>query len=156
MGRLRNYVVMPFGVAEEDGYSTLNLTSYEQSSSLMSLDESAVRQWVGGAGLEVVSTIRVPTIRLDTFLDRFGIAHVDYLKVDAQGGDLAVLRSAGSRLADVDRVEREVATVENRPYVGSPDRAEVVDYLTATGFELVSTASQSFGQEENLSFARRA
>jgi len=49
-------------------------------------------------------------MRLDTFLNGAGIRRVHYLKIDAQGADFAVIRSAGERLRDIDRISLEVQT----------------------------------------------
>jgi hypothetical protein len=42
-----------------------------------------------------------PAWRLDSFLKRHKIQHVDFLKIAARGADFAVLRSAGDRLLDI-------------------------------------------------------
>src|SRR5438445_3607966 len=46
MGRLRNYVVLPIAIAERDGSAELRLTAYEQSSSLLPVDEVGIKSWV--------------------------------------------------------------------------------------------------------------
>jgi len=94
-------------------------------------------------------------MRLDTFLDGAGIGRVHYLKVDAQGSDLAVIRSACERLKDIDRISLEVQTTPFELYRGASRKDDVLAFLGGAGFELVEVEAQSFDQEENLTFVRR-
>jgi len=156
MGCLPNYVVLPMAVAERDGSSPFYLNRYAEASSLLPFDPEGLRQWEGGDEFQLEATLTVPTIRLDTFLNQAGISKVNYLKIDAQGADLAVIRSAGERLRDIDRISLEVQITEVPLYRNSPGKEEVVQFMTGAGFDLVSTEKQSHGQEENLTFSRRA
>jgi FkbM family methyltransferase len=152
MGRAPNYFVVPMAVAEKDGTADFHMNALDVASSLLPLNESATRAWIGGEGLRVVSVVTVPTVRLDTFMDRVGINKVDFLKIDAQGADLFVLRSAGSRLEDIRRITLEADVTQARLYQGSAGRNEIVAYLQERGFSLAAVEAQSCGQEENLTF----
>lgn len=154
IGRAPNFVVLPMAVAETDGSADFHINAFDAASSLLPMDENSRRSWTGGEQLESQKTVTVPTLRLDTFFDLVGIAHVDLLKIDAQGADLAVLRSAGPRLRDVAKISLEVDIAPRRLYVGSASRAEVVAFLTAAGFAMVAEETQSQGQEQNLTFTR--
>jgi hypothetical protein len=103
----------------------------------------------------MVDQVPVPTMRLDTFLSAAGVARVDFLKVDAQGTDLQVVRSLGARIRDVQRIQVEAAKPGHRQYAGAADRNEILAFLTANGFRLVLEEEQSHGQEVNLTFVRR-
>lgn len=155
MGRLRNFVMLPFAVSTSDGTAEFKLSAFDASSSLLEMHSDVLAKWIGGPGqLDVVDRFQVPTIRLDTFMNRMGIAHVEFLKVDAQGADLDVVRSAGDRLADIDRIKLEVTKGEQL-YEGAATTEEVVAFMTEHGFHLVDRVEQTHGQEENLTFARR-
>lgn len=154
IGRAPNFIVLPVAVAETNGSADFHITAFDASSSLLSIDEEARRSWTGGDQLQTLETIRVPTLRLDTFLEIVGITHVDFLKIDAQGADLAVLRSAGSRLRDIAKITLEVDITPRRVYVGSPSREEVVAFLESAGFTLADEEIQCYGQEQNLTFNR--
>jgi len=65
---------------------------------MLPFDPDGLRDWIGGDELIQYEKISVQVVRLDTFLAEAGIEHVDYLKIDAQGADLSVIRSAGDRL----------------------------------------------------------
>jgi FkbM family methyltransferase len=152
IGRSANYFVIPVAIAERNDSATFHLNEFDMASSLLPLNEDAVRSWVGVEDHKVESVITVPTMRLDSLMELVGITKVDFLKIDAQGSDLAVLKSAGSRLRDVCKIELEVAIAETPLYVGAPTKGEVVQFLESAGFRLEKTESQTHGQEENLGF----
>jgi len=155
MGRVANFIVMPFAIAEVEGNQDFYINQYSAASSLLPMDPDALAQWKEGDLLSTVTKRLVPTIRLDTFLNRCGISEVDFLKIDAQGADLAVLRSAGNRLTDVKRILIEVPTVRNPLYQGGASKQDVLDYLTAHDFTCIATESQANDQEENMLFVRK-
>jgi FkbM family methyltransferase len=155
MGILRNFVVFPMAVAEEDSRSPFYVNSHEAASSLLPLDPDGVSRWIGGEVLREEHTIVVPTIRLDTFMNQAGISRVAYLKVDAQGADLAVVRSAGERLKNIDKITLEVFVTPRPVYSGAPRKEEVMRYMAKHDFLLASSETQTHGQEENLTFVRR-
>jgi FkbM family methyltransferase len=156
MGVLANYVVLPVAVAEQNGSAPFHLNRYQAASSLLPFVPEGLARWIGGGDLAVTATVTVPTMRLDTFLDGAGIRRVDYLQIDAQGADLAVIRSAGERLKDIGRISLEVQTTPFELYRGASHKDDVMRFLTAAGFRLVETEAQSFDQEEILTFVRTA
>jgi len=150
-----NFLVFPMAVAEQDGTATFYVNEFEMAGSLLPLNEDAVRTWVGVENHKVERTVTVPTIRLDTFMDLVGLQRIDFLKVDTQGTDLAVVRSAGRRLRDIVRIALEVAIAPVPLYKGAPSKGDVLSFFKEAGFALVRTESQTHGQEENLTFVSR-
>jgi FkbM family methyltransferase len=155
-GMLPNFFVVPLAVSETDGSADLNINSSAASNSLLPLDDQAVRKWAGATGLRTLEKVTVGTIRLDTFLRLSGIETVDYLKIDAQGLDLAVVKSAGDRLKDIHRICLECDVTPNPLYRGTPTKNETAQFLKSQGFALIDVLKQSDGQEENLTFENSA
>lgn len=155
MGHLANFIVLPVAVAEEDGSAEFYLNSFDAASSILPMNPAGRARWLGGEELTEVSRCRVPTMRLDTFLNAAGIRDVEFLKIDAQGADLAVIRSAGERLRDIRKVSLEVQINSIPLYQGASEKLAVIRYMEEAGFQLVSTERQSFDQEENLTFERQ-
>lgn len=155
VGSAPNFLVFPMAVAEQDGTATFYVNEFEMAGSLLPLNEDAVRTWVGVENHKVERTVTVPTIRLDTFMDLVGLQRIDFLKVDTQGTDLAVVRSAGRRLRDIVRIALEVAIAPVPLYKGAPSKGDVLSFFKEAGFALVRTESQTHGQEENLTFVSR-
>jgi len=149
---LTNFIVLPFAVAEIDGFVDFYLNANDSASSLLPFIPEGLRQWAGGESLRVESKVRVPSTRLDTFMNRKGISKIEYLKVDAQGADLAVIRSAGERIRDIKKISLEVAIAPMSLYEGACRRSEILSYLGCFGFTLSESETQSYHQEENLTF----
>jgi FkbM family methyltransferase len=149
-----NYVHHAMAVSDRDGMAPFRLNSFRAASSLLPLDEEARSVWIDGDLLVEEGEIVVPTIRLDTFMAVAGITEVEFLKIDAQGGDFGVIASAGERLADIRRIQLEVAITPRQLYVGAADKAKITSFLAARGFALAATELQSQGQEENLTFVQ--
>lgn len=154
MGQLPNFVVLPLAIAEQDGSAEFYVNAFNAASSLLPFVPEGLDRWIGKEQLRIERTISVPTIRLDTFMDRAGIQRVEFLKIDAQGADLAVVKSCGKRLRDIDRIQLEVQITPVPLYRNAAPRHEVVQYLESAGFELQSSEVQSQGQEENLVFVQ--
>lgn len=154
MGRLANYIVLPVAIAEHDGSAAFYLNTFDAASSLLPFVPEGLEQWIGGDVLNVDAAVQVPTMRLDTFINQAAIGRVAYLKVDAQGTDLAVVRSAGERLRDIERISLEVQTTTVPLYRNASSREEILQFLTNAGFVLADIETQSHGQEENLTFRR--
>jgi len=155
-GMLPNFFVVPLAITETDGSSELNINSYAHASSLLPLDEQGVRHWAGAQDLRTVEKVTVGTIRLDTFLNLAGIRSVDYLKIDAQGLDLEVVRSAGNRLKDIHRICLECDVTPHPLYRGASTKSETVEFLESREFVLIDILPQSDGQEENLTFENKS
>ena len=85
-----------------------------------------------------VEVIQVPVIRLEDVMAKIP-AHlpIEYVKVDVQGLDLQVIKSAGEALRRVGRVRAEV--INEKSYVGIGDEKpatedELVAYMDSMGF----------------------
>lgn len=154
--RLPNLHLIPMAVGESDGFRSFHFNSETATSSLYPFEEKRLAAWIGGESLRTESTRLVPCIRLDTFMRRLGIEAVEFLKIDAQGADLEIARSAGSRLESVRRVKLEVAVTDSQLYRGAASKSTVRKFMESHGFVLVAEEPQTFGQEENLTFERSA
>ena len=150
--RLPNFQVLPIAIGEQTGLATFHLNAFAAASSMLPMDESARKEWIGGEVLAQDSQITVPVMRLDAVMNWLGIKRVDFLKIDAQGGDFAVVKSLGERLRDVRKIKLEVTTKPQQLYVGAATKSEIVAFLCEHGFVLISEQSQTHGQEENLVF----
>lgn len=108
MGKLANFIVLPMAVAQEDGVAEFFVNDADFTSSLLPFSDSGLEAWKDFEGLKLKSKMTVPTIRLDTFMSYMKIDSVDFLKVDAQGADFDVIRSAGTDLERIEEVTLEV------------------------------------------------
>lgn len=81
-------------------------------------------------------TISVPTLTLDTWAQQQGIKHIDFLWLDMQGNELAVMQTAPEILATVRVIFTEVEFVH--AYEQSPLYPEVEQWLNTQGFKAVA------------------
>lgn len=125
---LGNVIVRPEAVSDEAGTATLHLTD---------------PYWGGqntiGApiyeGVDVVSSVGVPTARLDDVLNEIGLDTIDCLKIDVEGAEAMVLRGAARTLTG----SRPIVLIElldaSLSKQGS-SAAEVIGLLQSYGYEL--------------------
>lgn len=87
--------------------------------------------WCDTVGVNTRTVWTVPLAQLLTWVGR----DVDFLKVDAQGMDLAIVRSGGSMLRRLRRVQLEVVSDDCRPvYEAQPTCSAVVEEMARLGF----------------------
>jgi 2-O-methyltransferase len=80
-------------------------------------------------------SIMVPTITLDDWAQQQQVDHLDFLWLDLQGHELAVLSASPIMLATLCVIYTEVAFIE--AYEGQPKFPEVTSWMAAQGFTLV-------------------
>ena len=153
-GLLGTYIVIPMAVTERDGFVTLHINNQSETSSTLPLNEEGLKRWRSKKPIREESEIICPTIRLDTFMHLMDISSIEFLKIDAQGADLSVVRSAGERLKDIKEILLEVQVSDIPVYQGASTKDSVLEFMRDNGFALVDKTSQSFGQEEDLRFKR--
>jgi len=142
-------------VREVTGFTPFYIPAYEQASSALPFDHEGIKKWVGGEEFYNIQCVHVPCIRLDTFITLYGLKEIDFLKIDAQGSDLEVVKSLGRLITIVKRIQLEVTVTPFELYQGASKKGEITGYLDQCGFKLVETHKQSFDQEENLIFERQ-
>jgi FkbM family methyltransferase len=145
-----NLYVFCCTIGEIDETSSFYLNNDDQTSSLP--PATCVEGWEPKRSLETEKVIDVVVKRLDTFINEQHLTEVDFLKIDAKGCDLQVLKSAGSLLSSIRRIQLEVKT--QSLYQGTSSKAEILDYLSERGFYLTRSRSQTDGLEEVLDFIR--
>lgn len=84
---------------------------------------------------EVVKVVEIQVEPLDDLLAQWGVDDVDFIKLDTQGSELAILRGGTSTLQGAFGVEVEVEFVEL--YSGQPLFADVDIFMRQQGFELI-------------------
>lgn len=85
---------------------------------------------------------QVPAVRLDAFCRAQGVRHIDFLKIDTEGHDLAVLRGCGHMLGEIDFIQCEASA--NRYNRFHNAYADIFAYLSDAGFHLFQITGQSW------------
>ena len=99
-----------------------------------------------------VRDIEVPSITLDAYCARRGIEHIDVLKMDVQGGELAALRGAKRLLAErrIAAIFTEVFFVPH--YAGAPLFHAIWSHLEIFGYTLFTLFPTREGRNGQLRF----
>lgn len=85
--------------------------------------------------------VKVEAIRLDDFMRGQGIAHIDILWMDIQGGELSALKSLG---AEIERVKVIYSEVEFKEiYENQPLFKDINAYLTQYNFAFIGFTGKS-------------
>jgi len=113
-----------------------------KSSSLLPPDKTLdTYKW-----LEFKNKIKVPTIKLDTFLSREKIDQIDFAHMDVQGAELMVLRGAGNKINAIKNIWLEVEAIPL--YKGQPVKKDVETFLSNLGYvKLVDTVDKVAGDQ---------
>ena len=126
--------ILPFACASTSGTATFNITRNTQCSSLLS--PSALGSHFYGDSYDIVDRIEVRKITLDDWARENDITQIDFLKVDAQGHDLEVLRGAQTLLTNraVKAINVEAMFVPE--YEGCATFGQIDAFLSAQGYSL--------------------
>jgi len=81
-------------------------------------------------------TIEVPTITLDTWAAQQQINRLDFLWLDAQGHELAILKGGKKMLATVTALLVELHFIQ--AYENQPLADEIIDWLETQGFTMIA------------------
>lgn len=108
---------------------------------------------------QILAVERIQTQRLDNFMLKNNIDHIDYLKIDTQGHDLNVIKSLGKMISNVNIIELEVQI--KSLYKNSTTKEEIINYMNMNNFTLISDQSNGLGLDDyerkltfkNLNFA---
>lgn len=125
---------VPVALGARTGLGTLYLTVDRKGCSLYPPSPELIARHPGLADCALESTEMIEVSSLDDWRAGAGIARVDAMKIDAQGGELDVLRGGASTLEGVRVLEVEVEF--NELYEGVPVFSEVDLFLRRHGFVL--------------------
>jgi FkbM family methyltransferase len=126
-GALERYLPHALG---DGGAHTLHVCAAPGMTSLLEPDPATLELFsVLKAAGEVRERVPVQTRRLDDIAE---IEHLDFLKIDIQGGELSVLRNGAAKLAEAVMIQTEVSFVTL--YRGQPPFGEIDAELRRQGF----------------------
>jgi FkbM family methyltransferase len=142
---LPNYRLVEAAVDETPGERSFNTAGMGCGSLL----DFAEQGWLD-VGVDERLSVRV--VRLDDVLKALGVDRVDFLRCDAQGTDLRVLRSLG----DIPVCEGVIEVpARSKLYEDGYSRREAFRYLADHGFGPLSIeANDAGGYEQNVVFCR--
>lgn len=136
----RSVKIFPYGICESKGERIINISKSDDSSSFLEIGKNQIENF---PGTEASSTASVKTAPITNFLSPKDIISPAILKIDVQGYELVVLRSAEPILMKFDYVYCECSFVEL--YLGQPLCSEVIEFLAEFGFKLSGVFNTVYG-----------
>ena len=124
----------PVALAEKKGKRQLFLTPFSGASSLYRLNTDRLDDFANSEAHKVAGSSLIDVDTLDNCLAGHSGIKPDFIKVDAEGGDLDVLKGGRGSLAGVKGIKIEVSFLER--YVGAPLFGEADSFLKEQGFDL--------------------
>lgn len=125
---------VPAAVGGSDGVATLKIPGSGEGASLLAHNPEMISRFGHVALHRTLREVPVETLTLDRACERFDLAAPDYLKIDVEGAELAILQSAPKSLALCSAVKVEVAFLEQR--LQQPLMHEVMGFMLGAGFIL--------------------
>ncbi len=122
----------PLACGSSCGSADFHVTDNHWCSSL--LKPSALGKTYYGQWYQTREVVKVPVVTLDAWAHEHGIAHADFIKVDAQGFDLEVLKGASNLLQTASAVNCECQFAPE--YEGCATFSQIDQFLTSRGFML--------------------
>lgn len=135
--------IVPHAFAEKDGTASLYITKARGWCSLLKPDEAAIKRVVtplcwNTRPFEVIGTETINVTTIDTLKSK--LPTIDFLQIDVQGAELAVLQGAKNTLSGVAALELEVRM---KPIYENEKTYEVInEYLESQGFTLFQMTKQ--------------
>jgi FkbM family methyltransferase len=129
-----NYMLLNTALSEAPGERTLYVTRSGGASSVYQPNMTLLRRFPHSDRYEVEKQTSLEADSLDNVLRKESVPSVDFIKIDTQGHELAILSGARSVLNTVLGLELEVEFLEL--YCGQPLFADVDAYARRHGFEL--------------------
>jgi FkbM family methyltransferase len=127
-------------IAAASGPATMNVSRWDSSSSLLPITAA---QSTNYPFTQKASTEQVETATLDSCLDAGQITGVALLKLDVQGSELAALHGCATLFDRFRYAYVEASFIEL--YEGQALATDVIRFMLANGFDLISVANPSRG-----------
>jgi FkbM family methyltransferase len=86
------------------------------------------------------------SVRLDKFLENKEIKTPVFMKIDVQGAELDVLKSAGEYLKKIDAIMLEISIADL--YEDTPTFDDIYQYLIKNGFKFVDVPEKSLSEKD--------
>lgn len=134
-----NWVIVDCGVGDEEGALPLHVMAEDVFSSFLPASDAGRELFHGAVAVKEV--LEVPVRRLDAILPELGVDLARergvHLKVDTQGFDMRVIRSAGMLLRHVASIQIELDVLPTYEGQSSLEYLDELRELGALGYDLV-------------------
>jgi len=131
----KSVTILPFGLSGHSGRQTLNIPTDPQSASLLKHNLAVGEKFKKPQFFEIDRTEDIQTLSLKAALEKTNFKSIDFMKIDIEGAELLVFRSAPDIMKDILAIKTEIVFIPMRN--DQPLASDVDTYLRQTGFELM-------------------
>lgn len=142
-----------FAIGAVGGEVELYKNNYSATHSLLPFDESVINRWADANDFVQTQVVKVEQVAIDDFCRCEGIAEIDILKMDIQGGELMAIQGAHAMLAS-QNIKCIFSEVEFRPlYKDQPLFWEISNRLREYQYHFVNIISPKVSEMGVLCWA---
>jgi FkbM family methyltransferase len=128
-----SFKVLPYFIGKNEGPVYFNIFNSPGHSSIFRPSKAYIEKFDPSFGIR--STVQVNSMPLDKALENEKVNEVNFLKLDTQGSELAILKSSEDFVKNILLIEAEVEIFEI--YEGQPLIGEFLAYMNKLGFEVL-------------------
>jgi FkbM family methyltransferase len=133
LNRRKNVLAEPFALGSHEGTTQLFLVRGR---------DTGCNSLRPPKTADPASPVQVPIVRLDDYLERQGITHVDFVKMDVEGAELEVLRGATSLLSRKPRPVWMMEVQDIRTEAFGYSAKDIVEFLRERDFHWFKITQQ--------------
>lgn len=134
-----NLKVINCAVSTNEGQGTFYLNKPHYTSSLKKFNEVVKNDWPNKLDYETEITVELK--KLSTIIEELSLVNIifEFVKIDAQGSDLDVIKSMGIYLSNVKTLKCEafITSKENELYEDEAKSNEIINYMVDNNFILI-------------------
>ena len=145
----KNIVANRLIVSDRVGRASIHVSRYPFNSSVLRAASDAAAT-VGAELFDEVETYEVDSTTVDRYCVSHGIAEVDILKVDVQGGEIKVVRGAAGLLSRQQVAIIYTELLVSHLYEGQSGLAALIEVYEEHGYSLYGLYDLAYGSESRL------
>ena len=129
-----NYIVLNTALYDSEGFIDFNLCEKQMCSSIFNFDKEKIERYAEAERLRIKDTIQIKVNTLDNEI-KHKVSYVDFIKIDAEGSELFILKGAKDTLDSVIGLEIETSFLAVRQ--NQPLFQHVNEFMLDSGFQLM-------------------
>ena len=136
-----NYTVFPNGLWDKNEKQKIYITSFPFASSLFRPNQKVLKRFINYKSHEVLKEEYLELKKLDDMIfEKNDLC--DFIKIDAEGSELNIMKGAKNNLENSLGIEVEVNFIEKN--LSSPSAIDVINFLEKNNFTLYLLISESW------------
>jgi FkbM family methyltransferase len=140
-GPWKTKTFLPHAIGEANAVRTLHIPADPQGASLLAPIDNLPERFSKNQFFRIIDTEQVETVTLDHVLEKYAMPLPEYLKIDIEGLELAVLKSSPKCVTGLLAIKIEIAFAELRS--SQPLAWEIEAFMQDNGFMLMDFTGPS-------------